>query len=155
MESLTIADPKTKLKHILKNVLALPSDSTLAMAIKQNGLTSIDIVLTNNDAAIANLKYVDGFIKFEKNAKLTPQTLLPGVVMHICTRQMSAYCIEKLDPILDWMDITQNNYIVFLHTILPMYNGTLFASVPPPLLKPKSPTSALTNFPSDPLKDWA
>jgi len=67
---------------------------------------------------------------------------------------MSAYCIEQLDPILDWTMVTRVNYVTFMHTILPVYNGTVPALVPPPLSKPKSPTFVVPNFLTDPLKEF-
>jgi len=62
------------------------------MAIKQNGLTSIDDVLANDDAAIVTLTHIDGFFKVENEGKKKPtmrQTLLPGIVTQVRTlRQM-------------------------------------------------------------------
>ena len=39
MTTLPIVDPETELKHVLEDVLSLRPDSTLEMAIKQNGIT--------------------------------------------------------------------------------------------------------------------
>jgi len=128
------------------------------MAIKQNGLRSIDEVFSNDDTAIAALKYIDSFIKVEDGSKKmlsTPQTLLPGVVTHVRTlRQMWTYRTEQFDPILDWRMITQTDYVTLVYTILSMYCGMISASVPPPLSKPRSPTSTVSNFQSNLLKEF-
>jgi len=141
-------DPAVELKHVLKHVLALQPDSTLEMAVKKNGLMSIDEVLANDDAAIATLMYIDGFVKVEDRSKskpTTPQTLLSGVVTQAGTlHQMWIHQTGQLDPILDWTMIMQTDYVTFMRTILPMYGGTISASVPPPLSKTKSLTSTVT-----------
>jgi len=69
MMTIPYIDPTVELTHVLENVLALQPNSALEMAIRQNGLTSIHDVLTNDDAAIAALMYMDGFIKVEDKVR--------------------------------------------------------------------------------------
>jgi len=61
MTTIPSVDFTVKLKHVLKNVLELPSNSALEMVIMQNSLSSIDDVLANDDKTLAALTFCDGF----------------------------------------------------------------------------------------------
>jgi len=161
MASISYINPMVELMHVLENVLALPPNSALELAIMQNSLSSIDDVLANNDEALAALTFCDGFVTVvksedgsspKKRCTTMKQNLLSGMVTQIHNlRQMQTYRIEQLNPIADWTTVTRADYITFMRKILPVYKGMASALVPPPA---RLPTSVVPSYQKDPLSEF-
>ena len=96
-----------EIDHVVNVILRQTADSGIALYIAQNGFTTIDMLLRAPEDMFVEGPYTDT----QGNAKKLLRGHVAGL---LALRAMSCHYNDKDTPIVDWTEITRDDYTTFI-----------------------------------------
>ena len=96
-----------EIDHVVNIILRQTADSGITLYIAQNGFTTIDMLLRAPEDMFVKGPYMDT----QGNAKKLLRGHVAGL---LALRAMSCHYNDKDTPIVDWTEITRDNYTTFI-----------------------------------------